>query len=81
MNLSKINLIAYKTVCIICCAAFFIIGLKILSDNLYIKGMLSLICSAIFSLIMFQKPAMRTWLQVIAVIVIAVMIIGELEKI
>ena len=81
MNLAKINLIAYKTICIICCAVFFIIGLKILTDGLYVKGMLSLISSTIFSLIMFQKPAFRTWLQVIIVIIIAVMIIGELAKI
>jgi len=81
MNLAKINLIAYKTVCITCCAAFFIIGLKILLDNLYVKGMLSLISSAIFSLLMFQRPAIRTWLQIIAVIIVAVMIIGELERI
>ncbi|BAU52731.1 hypothetical protein [Mucilaginibacter gotjawali] len=81
MNLAKINLIAYKAVCIICCAAFLFIGLKILSDNLYVKGMVSLICAAIFSLIMFQKPALRTWLQVIAVIITGVMIIGELARI
>ncbi|MDR3695291.1 hypothetical protein [Mucilaginibacter sp.] len=81
MNLTKINLIAYKTVCIIFCGAFFVIGLKILSDNLYVKGMVFLLSSAIFSLMMFQKPALRTWAQVIALTIVAVMIIGELEKI
>jgi len=43
--------------------------------------MVSLLSSAIFALIMFQKPALRTWLQVIAVIIIAVTIIGELKRI
>ncbi|HEY8783104.1 MAG TPA: hypothetical protein VIM16_15875 [Mucilaginibacter sp.] len=81
MNITRINIIAHKTICIICFVALFFIGVKILSDNLYVKGVFSMTCSGIFILLLLQKPSLRTWLQIVAVIVIAVMIIGELERI
>jgi membrane protein implicated in regulation of membrane protease activity len=66
----------------LCSAAFFIIGLKILFDDLLlVKGMLSMVCSAILALMLLQKPSLRTWLQIVVVIAIAVMIVGELKKI
>jgi hypothetical protein len=81
MNLSRINTIIYKTACVASCGVLFILGIKIIFDNLFVKGMLALVCAAIFGLMLLQKPSVRTWLQVIVVMVIAIMIIGQLERI
>jgi len=81
MNLTKVNNIAYKAVCAICCITAAVLGLKIFSDLLIVKGYFALIAAAIFGLLFFQKASFRTWLQVIAVIIVTYLIISELAKI
>ena len=81
MNLERINIIAYKAVCILCFLASTFFGIKIVCDLLFVKGFFSLFSAAIFALLFFQKPSLRTWLQVIAIMVIDANIISELAKI
>jgi hypothetical protein len=81
MSFNSINIVSYKTVCILSFLASASLGIKIVCDQLLVKGLFSLFSAAIFALLFFQKPSLRTWLQVIAVIVINASIIGELAKI
>jgi len=81
MNPDRINIVTYKAVCVLCflISAFF--GIKIVSDLLFVKGFFSLFSATIFALLFFQRPSLRTWLQVIAIMVINANIISELAKI
>ena len=81
MNFTRVNIITYKAVCIICCITTTALGLKILYNGLFVKGALSMVAAAIFSLLMFQRPYFRAWLQVATVIVITALIISELARI
>ncbi len=81
MNLTKVNNIIYKATCAICCIAAVILGLKILSDLLIVKGYFALVAAAIFGLLFFQRASLRTWLQVAAVGIVSYWIISELAKI
>jgi hypothetical protein len=81
ISITRINIIAYNTVCITSCIILLMLGVKIIFDNLFVKGMLALVSSGIFCLLLLQKPSFKSWLQMIVVIVIAVLIIGELKKI
>ena len=80
MDFTRINIIAYKTVCAICCLTAAIIGLKILSDLLFVKGLFALFAAAMFGLLFFQKPLFRTWLQVAVVVVATYWMVTQLAK-
>jgi len=81
MDLARINIIAYKTACVLCFLASGFFGVKIICDLLFVKGLFSLFAAVVFALFFFQKPSWRTWLQVIVIAVINANIIAELAKI
>ena len=81
MNLTRINSICYKAVCLVSCITAIAFGIQILFDHLLVKGFFGLVSAAIFALLLFQRPSIRTSFQVIAVIVVTAVIISELAKI
>ena len=81
MVLSKVNRVCFKAVCSAGTIVLAITGVKILSDNLYVRGMIVLVSAATLSLLLFQKPSLKTWLQVLAIAVIALITINNIAKI
>jgi hypothetical protein len=81
MNFNRLFTISYKAICILGMGVFFILGIKILLDFLYVRGVLVMVCSGILSLLLFQKITIGAWVQVAIVIAVAVTIITEIAKI
>jgi hypothetical protein len=81
MNFSEINFFFYKAACVLATVILAVLGVKILLDNLFIRGMIALVGAAGFSLLLFQKPSFRTWLQVLIVGMVVYFTIAGMGKI
>jgi hypothetical protein len=79
---AKLDIMNFKMLfTILGMGVFFILGIKILLDFLYVRGVLVMVCSGILSLLLFQKITIGAWVQVAIVIAVAVTIITEIAKI
>lgn len=81
MNLIKINAAAYKCVCFFFGAGLFLIGVKLLLDLLFVKGMLTLVCAGLLILLYMANVTFARWLQVIVILIAVWETIGALNRI
>ncbi|MDR6945059.1 hypothetical protein [Mucilaginibacter pocheonensis] len=77
MNITKVNTITYRAICIVICLFLLIGGGGMLFINhSYIKGRIGLATAIIIGLLLFNEPSLKSWTAVILTFMLSLYLIG-----
>jgi hypothetical protein len=79
MNLSKVNNIAFKIVGGLICAFLVLGGLGMLDQGRYVKSGIGIVSAVIIGILITRRVSVRSWIQVIVLLLVTMMIIGILK--
>ena len=80
MNLTKLNLIAYRIVGI-AIALFLVVGsVGIIVNRLYLRGIIGLIAAGIITWMMFRTPSIKSWGVILGTLLISMYLIGVINS-
>jgi hypothetical protein len=65
VNLAKINVVVFKTVCLISCALLIALTIYLILDLLIVKAGISIVAAVIIATQFERPPVFWRWLQVI----------------
>lgn len=76
MDLTKVNVVAYRTICIVICIFLLGGGGIMLFDHSYIKGGIVVVTAIIIVLLFFSKPSLKSWTAVVLTFMLSLYFIG-----
>ena len=79
MNWTRINSIAFKIVAGIVCLYLVLGGIAMCLHTLYLKGLIGIVAGAIVGILFMRRPSLINWLQVLALLFIAMFIVGGIK--
>ena len=78
MDTGKINIIAFRTVCIIICAFLVLGGVGACVNHQYMKGGVGFLVTPIIIFVGLKPASLKTWAIVIAIFAVAMYFVGAI---